>query len=477
MSCSPSPRGGYRSGQLGKARAERNDRETHGELADPEVARDTHRAPDEHPGANQQKDQAQRERRNRFGVGQGVGNLVVLEATGGRLRMFCLLLAALHADPSDQNEHPGEQDDALYPAELSIPEEHPPDRHAQKQNRNLADEQPGVNGERRNQGGGAKDQCHVGDVRADGVPDTHLAAAGGRRHAGDQHLRRRCAERDDGEPDDEAANPEIAGQPGRAIHETIGSPDHGDETHDDRGNGVEQRQGDLSGETRNGPVLLRTEARKPSADPAGKTTPRSAIRVTPREGTGWVSAYGTRSRSLQGQAAESARPSRRRWPKRAPRSFSSRERWKDCRPWPTRSGANGGDATPIACHAGDPEQRRAMLDQALTAYGKVDILVNNAATNPHFGPMLSVDERAWDKTFEVNVKGYFGMIQLVANHLQQRRAKGSIVNIASVAGYDGGADAGGLRNDQSGGDLDDEDAGHGARRSGHPGQRDRARTD
>ena len=96
--------------------------------------------------------------------------------------------------------------------------------------------------------------------------------------------------------------------------------------------------------------------------------------------------------------------------------------------------ANGGDATPIACHAGDPEQRRAMLDQALTAYGKVDILVNNAATNPHFGPMLSIDERAWDKTFEVNVKGYFGMIQLVAGHLQQRKAKGSIVNIASVAG-------------------------------------------
>ena len=95
---------------------------------------------------------------------------------------------------------------------------------------------------------------------------------------------------------------------------------------------------------------------------------------------------------------------------------------------------NGGDATPIACHAGDPEQRQDMLDQALKAYGKVDILVNNAATNPHFGPMLSIDERAWDKTFEVNVKGYFGMIQLVANHLRQRRAKGSIVNIASVAG-------------------------------------------
>lgn len=95
---------------------------------------------------------------------------------------------------------------------------------------------------------------------------------------------------------------------------------------------------------------------------------------------------------------------------------------------------NGGDATPIACHAGRREQREKMLEDALEAYGQVDILVNNAATNPHFGPMLTIDEAAWDKTFEVNVKGYFGMIQLLAGHLQDRKAKGSVVNIASVVG-------------------------------------------
>jgi NAD(P)-dependent dehydrogenase (short-subunit alcohol dehydrogenase family) len=95
---------------------------------------------------------------------------------------------------------------------------------------------------------------------------------------------------------------------------------------------------------------------------------------------------------------------------------------------------NGGEAMPIACHVGHPNQRQEMLDQALKAYGKVDILVNNAATNPHFGPMLTIDGGAWDKTFEVNVKGYFGMIQLVAGHLQERKAKGSIVNVASVVG-------------------------------------------
>lgn len=99
-----------------------------------------------------------------------------------------------------------------------------------------------------------------------------------------------------------------------------------------------------------------------------------------------------------------------------------------------RIGKRGGQASPIACHVGHAREREAMLDQALQTYGKVDILVNNAATNPYFGPMLSIDDGAWDKTFEVNVKGYFGMTQLVAGHLQERKAKGSVVNVASVVG-------------------------------------------
>jgi NAD(P)-dependent dehydrogenase (short-subunit alcohol dehydrogenase family) len=96
--------------------------------------------------------------------------------------------------------------------------------------------------------------------------------------------------------------------------------------------------------------------------------------------------------------------------------------------------SKGGEATPIACHVGQAAQREAMLDQALQTYGRVDVLVNNAATNPYFGPMLSIDEGAWDKTFEVNVKGYFAMTQLVAAHLQKRKARGSVVNVASVVG-------------------------------------------
>ena len=88
------------------------------------------------------------------------------------------------------------------------------------------------------------------------------------------------------------------------------------------------------------------------------------------------------------------------------------------------------DATSVQLDLEDAAAARS----AVAALPTLDVLVNNAATNPHFGPMLTIDERAWDKTFEVNVKGYFGMIQLVAGHLQERKAKGSIVNVASVVG-------------------------------------------
>jgi len=97
--------------------------------------------------------------------------------------------------------------------------------------------------------------------------------------------------------------------------------------------------------------------------------------------------------------------------------------------------AEGGEAHGQACHTGDPEQVAALVRAAVERYGQVDVLVNNAATNPHFGPLLSVDELSmWDKTFDVNVKGYFVMAREVARHLIERQASGSIVNVASVLG-------------------------------------------
>lgn len=96
--------------------------------------------------------------------------------------------------------------------------------------------------------------------------------------------------------------------------------------------------------------------------------------------------------------------------------------------------AEGGQALALACHTGKPEDCERLVAQTVARFGQVDVLVNNAATNPHFGPMLTVDWGMWDKTFEVNVKGYFELTRQVARHLIDRNAPGSIINVASVAG-------------------------------------------
>jgi len=95
--------------------------------------------------------------------------------------------------------------------------------------------------------------------------------------------------------------------------------------------------------------------------------------------------------------------------------------------------ASGGTALPIACHTGHPDEIAALYDRVESELGRIDVLVNNAATNPYFGPIIDAPESVFDKTFEVNVKGYFLMTQRAAK-LMVAQGKGSIINIASIAG-------------------------------------------
>ena len=100
-------------------------------------------------------------------------------------------------------------------------------------------------------------------------------------------------------------------------------------------------------------------------------------------------------------------------------------------------GELGDAARAMPAHTGKEADCVALLREAVRAFGKVDVLVNNAGTNPHFGPLLEAPEAAWDKTFEVNLKGYFWTSRELGRHLRERRAPGAIVNIASVNGIRG----------------------------------------
>jgi NAD(P)-dependent dehydrogenase (short-subunit alcohol dehydrogenase family) len=93
----------------------------------------------------------------------------------------------------------------------------------------------------------------------------------------------------------------------------------------------------------------------------------------------------------------------------------------------------GGEALAVACHTGRASEVEAVVARAKEAFGGVDVLINNAATNPHYGPLLEAEEGHWDKTFEVNVKGYVHAIRACVPVMRERRG-GAIVNVASVAG-------------------------------------------
>jgi NAD(P)-dependent dehydrogenase (short-subunit alcohol dehydrogenase family) len=99
--------------------------------------------------------------------------------------------------------------------------------------------------------------------------------------------------------------------------------------------------------------------------------------------------------------------------------------------------ADGGNATAIACHIGEMEQIHGVFSQIREQFGHLDILVNNAATNPQFCNVLDTELGAFQKTVDVNIRGYFFM-SIEAGKLMRDNGGGSIINVASISGISPG---------------------------------------
>ncbi|HWA32980.1 MAG TPA: SDR family oxidoreductase [Cyclobacteriaceae bacterium] len=95
--------------------------------------------------------------------------------------------------------------------------------------------------------------------------------------------------------------------------------------------------------------------------------------------------------------------------------------------------SKGGEAIGIAANAGDAAGLKTIVNATVDKYGGIDILVNNAAANPAFGPIVQTEDWAYDKIMNVNVKAPFELSKLVYPYMKQRGG-GSVINMSSIAG-------------------------------------------
>jgi NAD(P)-dependent dehydrogenase (short-subunit alcohol dehydrogenase family) len=95
--------------------------------------------------------------------------------------------------------------------------------------------------------------------------------------------------------------------------------------------------------------------------------------------------------------------------------------------------SKGRRGLPIVSDVADIQQSKVLVEKVLAEFGRIDILVNNAGSNPWTGPLIKLEEWAWDATFNLNLKGLFFLSQFVAP-IMKKEGGGNIINMASVGG-------------------------------------------
>jgi NAD(P)-dependent dehydrogenase (short-subunit alcohol dehydrogenase family) len=98
--------------------------------------------------------------------------------------------------------------------------------------------------------------------------------------------------------------------------------------------------------------------------------------------------------------------------------------------------SNGGEAVVIPCNVSEKPQLQNLVDQTVARFGRLDILVCNAAVNPYFGPMSKMPDEAYDKIMNSNVRSNFWLCNMAAPHMVAGGG-GSIIIVSSIGGRQG----------------------------------------
>jgi dehydrogenase/reductase SDR family protein 4 len=97
----------------------------------------------------------------------------------------------------------------------------------------------------------------------------------------------------------------------------------------------------------------------------------------------------------------------------------------------------GFETLAVTCHVGHDEDRRRLIDETVKAYGAIDVLVANAAVNPTFEPMATLDEAVWSKVLETNLTSPWRLAQLAFAVMARQPTGGSVIFISSIASFVG----------------------------------------